>query len=73
MKWNNIKDKLPEVGQFCLTYEPCDECEDGGIYILAEFTGQKAGDTWMWDDRARYSEVFERKRYFCRKYMVRFK
>lgn len=51
MKWINIKDKLPEVGQFCLTYEPYDEGKDGGIYILAEFTGKKIGDTWMWDDR----------------------
>ena len=51
MKWYSIDEKLPEVGQFCLTYEPCDESEDGGIYILAEFTGKKAGDTWIWDDR----------------------
>lgn len=51
MKWINIKDKLPEVGQFCLTYEPYDEGKDGGIYILAEFTGKKIGDTWIWDDR----------------------
>ena len=51
MEWINIKDKLPEVGQFCLTYEPYDEGKDGGIYILAEFTGKKIGDVWMWDDR----------------------
>lgn len=51
MKWYSIDEKLPEVGQFCLTYEPCDESKDGGIYILAEFTGKKAGDTWIWDDR----------------------
>ena len=30
MKWNNIEDKLPEIGQFCLTYEPYDEGKDDG-------------------------------------------
>lgn len=45
MKWNNVKDKLPESGQRVLAYyyEPIDD--NDGIDQCGVFTYYKAGDT----------------------------
>ena len=45
MKWNNVKDKLPESGQQVLTYYYEQIVDEDGIDQCGIFTYHKAGDT----------------------------